>query len=345
MQNIKFSITAPSRKFGFRNAVERMASDYAGDGLGAVHQWLLCEAVTKDSGKWLRGVLTIEDTECLTAGIVYNDFPVVDEYDCAGYRKLLERIDASSAEYITDASFRLQPTQAVRFALAIEYKQLPSLFNTMFGVDKEACDVAGSMLELRTRDARTHYHFMKRNKDESIQDVIRQALSTTTKWFRAAMQPVLRSTGRVNYFLIGHITHTWTDSFSAGHTLRGKPDAGAIPVHSDDGTSASYVFADTASVAALKDMTVLDIYFFGDQTDQSHGELESWTAVSRDGSEPQRRAIGAIAAVRELLFLVRSGFSALEQNRTQATFDAIMARFAALSYAIFDPRRGKAPGK
>jgi hypothetical protein len=328
VENITFSITAPPQGPGLRNAAERLASDWAGDGLGAVHQWVLYVAAAQGEGQYLRTAISDDDLRRLGAGNIWPDFPVADERDGDAYLKLLRTIPLSDAPYIQDEVFRLQPSQEMRFALAFDYKNLPRLLMPLFGVSEEACELASRMLELRVRP--TEYHFMRNDSAEPDRAVAGKALSAHRRWYRSALEPVSEGSGGVNYFLIGHIAHGWADSYSAAHTLRGKAGPGAEPAYADPLIQTPYEFRGTQTAAATRDTHILKVYYFGDQTDATHGRLESWRAVSEPGSEPHRRAMAAAAMIRELLFMVQRHKNALAARPPSMTLEQAVGEFEQL---------------
>lgn len=269
---VSFSITAPT------STVERAAAVPFG-GLGAVHQYVTMKAFMaggdefkRKFDEWSRRSQRLS-VESLLAGVIYNDFPGEDDADIQmNYTsQYLSPIDPNDAYYITDRRFLVQPNADMRWANAAVYKHIPEMLMAIAGVKRSTMQSANAMLHRRIKEDRVNYHFLRATRDETPRESQRRAIATAQQWYRRALE-------WRNLFLFGHIWHQMQDSFSPAHTRRTLAPTPDAPYGVID-----------------------EIYFFGDQGDMWHSRHESWDAVSRKGSEGDRRVEAAIPPLRDSL--------------------------------------------
>lgn len=233
-------------------------------GLGLVHQYTVMLAFTGDAK--LNALFTDQEVRDLVAGTTWNDSPTADELDGAAYRRdVLEQVPHPYAPYITDERFRVQMRRDLRFALAAAYKHAPMMLQSMLGIDERTADVAGAMLQRRAAAERSHYHFMRATSDETDASVVARSEETGARFYRLALQ-------RRNAFVLGHNLHMLGDAYSYAHTRR-DPAGGRL----------------------------LEVYFFGNQTDRGHSSRESWHAVDTM-PEVRRRVELVVIQIRAVLY-------------------------------------------
>jgi len=276
---IGYSITAPT------GLIEHAICAMVADGMGAVHQTVTARAFYSDGkgGQDLKDLQAaaqaaapdaVLDEETLVSGVIWPDFPVhVDAEDRASvarYVALMVPIAECDAPYMREfARFRRQPSKALRYALAARYKGVPDWLMRIGGIDQTTIDQARQLLADRTAEMRTHYHFMLNrfeeqmaragNRQGATRSVCAAATQTLVKWMRVALESR-------TVFPVGQSFHTIEDSFSAAHTKRVGPSDGR------------------------RYGAVLEAFYFGNQNDHSHGQLESFAAINRPGTEPHARA-------------------------------------------------------
>lgn len=304
-KNVEFSITAAT------SGLERIVTGIAGDGLGAVHQFITQEAYNSDPTLDQR-MVALGKRNCsasqLIAGVIWNDFPLdsVDPERTEAYAAgALEAFDQKYAPYLTDPRFRVQPKEGLRVAMGAVHKGVPDIVSIMVGVNAQYVVIARRMIRERINEDRPHRHFMRKTASEGDAAVIAGAIYICLRWMAMAL---FNETA----FYLGNITHTIEDSFSAAHTKRSAP-------------------SDSAPYGAVN-----EVYFFGNQSDHSHSSAESWREVTRRGSDASRRVAWLIAPLREVFsFFITSMETLNSQNfstpdERKAGIDNLMPAFAAM---------------
>jgi len=257
--NVGFSITQST------GMLERTIGWWYG-GFGATHQYITEQAVAK-----LIPAEQAQQAKRLTAGVIWNDFPSASPID-PNYEDDLVPISADDAPYISDARFRWQPSERVRFANAGAYEKVGPLSDAIFnwkGVTDDDLEDAKKTIKRRSAYDRAHYHFLRSDELESDESVRAYALDTCLEWYRIALE-----TG--DLFTLGHMFHTIQDSYSPAHTKRTAP-------------SNKYDYG-----------RVDRVYFFGDQSDTYHSNKEGIKQVLDMYNEAYDRAIWCAHALEDL---------------------------------------------
>lgn len=269
---IGFSITAPT-SFG-----ERLVSLVYG-GMGMVHEFLGWMAFNRypELYERLESLKALGCTPTLfVAGVIYNDFPahLVDPGNTQAYvRDYLEPVLLRDAPYIQDARFRWQPRADLRYANAVEYKNF-HLLDRLLRISPEVLATARVMLKDRTLPERTHYHFMRTSRRDTVENVRERAIQQAELWMTMALHAKA-------VFYVGNICHMVMDSFSPAHVKRS-------PSLDDPNRPYGLVYF---------------VEFFPDQTEHSHSVQESWRAVSTPGSDAARYAEWCVPALAEIVTL------------------------------------------
>ena len=300
---VGFSITAP------HGVVERVLSP---DRLGAVHQYGLYLTWRSDPSIQQRVDALgrpLCSAQATVAGTIYPDFALKQgkgENILEYHKQCLETIPLEDAPYIPDDVFRVQPVKKLRIALAAKYKKVPDAMVRPF-VGDDRVEQAAGMLSARTEAERPYLHFMRTRDDEPTASVIREGIEIGAKLMRKALV-------QENMGYLGRLIHTTQDSFSAAHTNRTPP----------------------GTLGTLYG-TVVEAYFFGNQTDHSHSRQESWRAVSRAGSPEAARLEWSVLACRALIIFFLNGMDKLavlstdsEEARKKFVDREIMPDFVAL---------------
>ena len=241
---IQFSISEPVGVF------EAVVCEIKGDGMGAAHQYAM-EQVFIEYPELIEEVRNAHSPRITMRGLVegdiHNDFPV-QNVTGEQFSRIMEPILAEDADYLTMQAFRIQPNREWRYAVAGVYKRVPAEILRLCGVSTEVIVRAKALLEYRTRLENTHMHFMLETEDDRTEAVCRRAVRQARQWMAEALD-------EEDIFKVGKTCHMVQDSFSPAHCLRSGPS----PKH--------------------RWGAVRDVVWFGHQSDESHGYLESIRAL------------------------------------------------------------------
>ncbi len=280
-RGIQYSITQPIGPF------ERLICYLVGDGMGAVHQYVtmmmylnnqaaLDKLLTAPGVQDGSGRITMRQ---LCAGVIWNDFPFqtkelakTGRINTLRYSAALDEIDKADAPYLKHEDFRVQPRRSLRYAVAAMYKKFPPLLTMMCGVTAREIAEAKDLLDFRTREDKTHYHFMRESAADTTQMVCERAAKQGREWMLTAVK-------ERDIFWVGCILHMMEDRSSPAHC------------HSHD------------SMLGLKWGAVAFVEWFGDQNDNSHGYLESYNATA-DPERPTKRRVELFTSPNGPLFSV-----------------------------------------
>lgn len=280
-RNVNYSITQPIGPF------ERLICHLVGDGMGAVHQYVTMMMYLNNQAaldKMLNtpgvqdgsGRITMRQ---LCAGVIWNDFPFQSKelaktgrINTLRYAAALDEIDKADASYLKHEDFRVQPRRSLRYAVAAMYKKFPPLLTMMCGVTAHEIAEAKDLLDFRTREDKTHYHFMRETAADTTAMVCERAAWQGHEWMLTAMK-------ERDIFWVGCILHMMEDRSSPAHC------------HSHD------------SMLGLKWGAVVFVEWFGDQNDNSHGYLESYNATA-DPERPTKRRVELFTSPNGPLFSV-----------------------------------------
>ena len=298
-QAIDFSITAPT------NGAEKAVGWYFD--LAAIHQMVSALAYKSDprtAALFEQLCTTIgNESYCslllLLAGVIFNDFPMPGLTAATYWSRyvvpnIVDIPDADS-RYIPDKRFRKQPRWGLRLAIASEYRDYPRWIARLGRASAADIQLARDMLDYRTSIKRTHFHAMKETVDDTTAAVCDRAARQAVEWMQQALQ-------ERSVFCIGKIWHMIEDSFSLAHSLRDTDPSEGFPYGK-----------------------VLEIYYFGDQTDHSHSRDEGLAAVSKPGSPGYRRVE---AAARPLMVTL--------QYFTQAMNELLKTKGASASEQVIE---------
>ncbi len=267
VQPVDFSITAPT------NGAEKIVGWYFD--LAAIHQMVSALAYKSDP----RTAVLFEQlcaavgnegycsVTLLIAGVIFNDFPQPNlsaaTYWSAYVVPNIVDIPESDSRYIPDKRFRKQPRWGLRLAIAGEYRDYPRWIARLGQASSADIALARAMLDYRTALSRTHFHAMKETAEDTTAAVCERATRQAVAWMQQALE-------ERNVFCIGKIWHMIEDSFSLAHSLRETDASEGFPYGK-----------------------VLEIYYFGNQSDHSHSRDEGLAAVSKPGSPGYRRVEAA----------------------------------------------------
>lgn len=203
----------------------------------------------------------------LIAGVIFNDFPkpglTAATYWSGYVVPHIVDVPAADAPYVTDARFRKHPRRGLQVAIAGEYGGYPEAIVRLAGASTADIKLAREMLAYRTKISHTHFHAMKETADDTTAAVCDRAAAQATKWMKQALQ-------ERSVFPIGMIWHMFEDSMSLAHAMRDTEPSEGFPYGK-----------------------VLEIYYFGNQSDRSHSRDEGISAVSKPGTPGYQRVQAA----------------------------------------------------